>query len=66
MTKELIRKKVEKLLKNGNAYVAGDNIYFAVGGFNDYGKLSRNQTIAMSELACIIIKSDVQTPTATL
>ena len=33
---------VEKLLQNGNAYVAGDNIYFAVGGFDDYGKLSRN------------------------
>ena len=33
---------VEKLMANGLAYEAGGNIYFHVGGFGDYGKLSRN------------------------
>ncbi len=33
---------VEKLLENGHAYLAGDNVYFNVGGFAGYGKLSRN------------------------
>ena len=33
---------VETLMGNGQAYEAGGNIYFDVGGFADYGKLSRN------------------------
>ncbi len=33
---------VEKLLANGYAYLKGGNVYFNVGGFQDYGKLSRN------------------------
>ena len=33
---------VEKLMANGSAYEAGGNIYFDVGGFSGYGKLSRN------------------------
>lgn len=30
------------LLDNNGAYIAGDNIYFDVGKFTEYGKLSRN------------------------
>ena len=33
---------VQKLLSSGHAYEAGGNIYFDVGNFKDYGKLSRN------------------------
>ena len=33
---------VEKLLEKGFAYQAGENIYFNVGKFPDYGKLSGN------------------------
>ena len=33
---------VGKLMANGHAYQAGGNIYFDIGTFNDYGKLSRN------------------------
>ena len=33
---------VETLLAKGNAYGNGGNIYFDVGAFADYGKLSRN------------------------
>ena len=33
---------VERLLANGYAYQAGGNIYFSVGQFKGYGKLSRN------------------------
>ena len=33
---------VEKLVANGYAYERGGNIYFEVGKFQDYGKLSRN------------------------
>jgi len=33
---------VERLMSNGYAYERGGNIYFDVGKFQDYGKLSRN------------------------
>ncbi len=33
---------VGALIKSGRAYIAGDNIYYDVGKFPDYGKLSRN------------------------
>lgn len=32
---------ISKLLKNGNAYLANDHIYFDVSSFADYGKLAR-------------------------
>ena len=31
---------IERLFENDYAYRAGDNIYFSVGKFRDYGKLS--------------------------
>ena len=33
---------IERLFENDYAYRAGDNIYFSVGKFRDYGKLSGN------------------------
>jgi cysteinyl-tRNA synthetase len=40
---------VEKLLSKGYAYQAGDNIYFDVNKFSDYGKLSGNTGVDLLE-----------------
>ncbi len=40
---------VRSLLENGHAYSAGGNIYFSVGKFPDYGKLSGNRSIKVGE-----------------
>ena len=40
---------VEQLMANGYAYEKGGNIYFDVGKFQDYGKLSRNTGVDLLE-----------------
>jgi cysteinyl-tRNA synthetase len=36
-----MREIIDKLIANGNAYVAQDHVLFAVGSMKDYGRLSR-------------------------
>ena len=40
---------IERLFENGYAYQAGDNIYFDVSKFSDYGKLSGNVQAGLME-----------------
>ncbi|MCE2464106.1 MAG: cysteine--tRNA ligase [Dehalococcoidia bacterium] len=40
---------IERLFENGYAYQAGDNVYFDVSKFSDYGKLSGNVQAGLME-----------------
>ncbi len=53
---------VERLIKNGKAYVAGGDVYFEVGQFKEYGKLSKQQVAELQSGARIEVNEQKKNP----
>ncbi len=53
---------IEKLIESGHAYQSGLDVYFKVGGFADYGKLSKQQVAEMRHGARVGVGEDKADP----
>ena len=53
---------IEKLIENGNAYAANGDVFYAVDGFDDYGKLSGRKLEDMEAGARVAVDARKQNP----
>ena len=52
----------QRLIKQGHAYVSNGNVYFSVGSWPDYGKLSRRKVDELEEGARLEVSGDKRDP----
>ena len=53
---------IEDLIKKGNAYNVGGNVYFSVGSFSNYGKLSKQALEDLESGSRVDISDEKQNP----
>jgi cysteinyl-tRNA synthetase len=53
---------IEKLIENGNAYLADNHVYFDVSSFENYGKLSKKNIEELKEGARIEVSESKRNP----
>jgi cysteinyl-tRNA synthetase len=57
-----IIKLIKKLLDNGHAYVLGQDVYFSVSSFSEYGKLSKQSLEELQSGARVDLNPDKEHP----